>query len=105
LFQINKIASQITIFHYICSLQKIQQQKWIRILTQKKRKQNGSSTGKKIKRFTEKRNNKINTEMHKATKYILDYCIEYDISKVVIGYNPSWKQDINLGKKNKPEFH
>ena len=64
----------------------------------------GVYTSKKIKRFTEKRNNKINTEMHKATKYILDYCIEHDISKVVIGYNPSWKQDVNLGKKTNQNF-
>jgi putative transposase len=38
--------------------------------------------------------------MHKASKYIVNYCKINNIDTVVIGYNEKWKQSLNIGKSN-----
>ncbi len=58
----------------------------------------------KIIKLTNKRNNKINDYLHKSSKYLIDQFVSKNISKVIIGYNPSWKQDVKLGKKNNQNF-
>lgn len=58
----------------------------------------------RIIRLTSKRNNKINDYLHKASKYIIDYCLTNDVSEIVIGYNKDWKQKINIGKVNNQKF-
>lgn len=55
-------------------------------------------TSKRIQKLSLKRNNKINDIMHKLSKYIISVCNYYNISKIVIGHNKDWKQDVNLGK-------
>ena len=42
--------------------------------------------------------------MHKTSRYIINHLIESQIGILVIGNNPNWKQDINLGKKNNQNF-
>lgn len=61
-------------------------------------------TSNKIKKLTEKRNNKIKCEMHKITKKIVDYCELHNISTIIIGYNKEWKNECNMGKKNNQKF-
>ena len=61
-------------------------------------------TSNRIKRLTLKRNNKINDYLHKTSRTIIDYCLFNDISKIVIGNNKDWKQNINIGKKNNQNF-
>lgn len=61
-------------------------------------------SSKKIIKMANKRNNKINDYMHKSSRYIIDYCLTNDISKIIIGKNKDWKQEINLGKKNNQSF-
>ena len=61
-------------------------------------------TSNQIKKLTLKRNNKINDYLHKTSKIIIDYCLLNDISKIVIGNNKDWKQNINIGKKNNQNF-
>ena len=58
----------------------------------------------RIKKLTNKRNNKINNYLHEASKYIIDYCLTNDIGKIIIGNNKNWKQNINIGKKNNQNF-
>lgn len=58
----------------------------------------------KIRKLTNKRNNKLNDFYHKTSKFIIDYCLENKISKIIIGYNKEWKQNINIGKKNNQNF-
>ncbi|WP_293088213.1 transposase [Okeania sp. SIO3B5] len=41
--------------------------------------------------------------MH-TSRYIINHLIENQIGTLVIGNNPNWKQDINLGKKNNQNF-
>ncbi len=54
--------------------------------------------------MTHKRNQKINDYFHKTTRKIIEYCVLNDIGTVVIGYNPDWKQNCHLGKRNTQNF-
>ena len=42
--------------------------------------------------------------MHKASKYIIDYCIEHNLATIIIGHNKKWKQEVNTGKINNQNF-
>lgn len=57
-----------------------------------------------IKRVRRKRNNFIHTHFHKLSRFIIVYCQHYKIGRIAIGYNTSWKQNSNLGKKNNQNF-
>lgn len=65
---------------------------------------NGLDTTKRIQSLTENRNNFIKTYMHKASKLLIDLAISYDVSKIVIGYNKDWKNEVNIGKRNNQTF-
>lgn len=58
----------------------------------------------RLNSLTLKRNNKINDYLHKSSRFIVNYCIENDISNIIVGYNKEWKQDISLGKRNNQNF-
>ena len=51
-----------------------------------------------------KRNLRVNHAMSFAASYIVRYCVENRIGNIVIGYNPDWKRDINIGKQNNQNF-
>lgn len=58
----------------------------------------------KIKRLTLKRNNKIEDGLHKASKFIIDFCKINNIGTIVIGHNNLWKTKINLSDKTNQNF-
>ena len=58
----------------------------------------------RIQRLTNKRNNKVKNYLHKASKYIINYCLTNDISTVVVGHNKEWKQKVNTGTRNNQNF-
>lgn len=58
----------------------------------------------KLQIFTSKRNNKIDDYIHKASKYIIDWCIKNNIDTIVIGKNKNWKQNSELSKKVNQNF-
>lgn len=65
----------------------------------------------KIKGFTvrqylnlKKRNARINHAMSTAARRIINYCINNRIGNIVVGYNPDWKRDINIGSHNNQNF-
>ena len=62
---------------------------------------NGS---KRLGRIYIKRNNKINDQIKKSARYIINYCIENNIGTLVVGVNKEFKQDINIGKINNQKF-
>ncbi len=64
----------------------------------------GIKQGSKMEILTQKRNNRIKDAMHKISRYIVNWCIEHNIGTIIIGHNPEWKQEINLGKKNNQNF-
>lgn len=61
-------------------------------------------TSNRINKLTVKRNNKINDSLHNISFYVRKVCLEYNVSKVVIGLNKEWKQEINIGSKNNQNF-
>lgn len=58
----------------------------------------------KIRSLTSKRNNKINDYLHKSSRLLVNQLVSNQVSKVVIGHNKEWKQDINIGKVNNQKF-
>ena len=69
-------------------------------------------TKKKIKekikllqaKITMKRNNRVNDYLSKTARTIINYCIENDIGKIVIGYNVTFQRNSNIGKVNNQNF-
>ena len=65
---------------------------------------NGQMSSHRIKRLTSKRARRMDDYMHKASRYIVRYCVQNDVSKIIIGKNRLWKQDLNeQDKRKKPE--
>lgn len=62
----------------------------------------GSSN--KIGILSNKRNNKVNDYLHKASRAIVDFAIETKSATIIIGENEGWKQKIKIGKKNNQNF-
>lgn len=62
------------------------------------------SYSKKMDSLTRKRNAKIDDYMHKASAFIVNYCIENLIGNIVIGKNENWKNEISIGAKNNQNF-
>ena len=46
----------------------------------------------------------MNDHFHKASRFVIQQCLDHDIGTLVIGNNPGWKQDINIGKVNNQKF-
>ena len=57
-----------------------------------------------MRRFTNKRNNKVDDYIQKATRLVVDFCKENNIDTLVCGYNPGWKQKVNMNKKANQKF-
>lgn len=53
-------------------------------------------TSKRIKQNWLKRENKINDELHKISRYIINYCVQHNIKTIVIGHNKNQKQKSKL---------
>lgn len=65
---------------------------------------NDKMTSKRLLHMNNKRNNYMETYMHKASRYIIDWCIENNIGTIVIGKNIDWKQNVNMGKVQNQHF-
>ena len=55
-------------------------------------------------RLTDNRTARINDYLHKASRFIVNFCLKHDIRTIVIGKNEGWKTSVNMGKKNNQEF-
>ena len=61
-------------------------------------------TTNRQKILSDKRNRQINDYMSKTAKKIIDYCITHDIGTLVIGYNETFQQNVNMKKKDAQNF-
>lgn len=61
------------------------------------------STNKQIT-LVANRNNFVRDSLNKTARYIIDYCIRHQVSKIIVGFNQGWKQNINIGKRNNQMF-
>ncbi|NES07502.1 MAG: IS200/IS605 family element transposase accessory protein TnpB [Okeania sp. SIO2F4] len=57
-----------------------------------------------IQKLTTKRNFKVETYLHQASRIIIHNLQENQIATLVIGNNQKWKLEINLGKRNNQNF-
>ena len=58
----------------------------------------------RIERLMRKRSHKINDYLHKASRYIIRYCMENNVSRIIIGKNKEWKQGSDMGKQRNQNF-
>lgn len=65
---------------------------------------NKQYTTKAIQMLVSKRNRVYNDFYHKASRYIVNYLLENQVSRLVIGYNESWKQNSSLSKNVNQTF-
>lgn len=64
----------------------------------------GNHYSKRIQSLTTKRNSKIDDYIHKASKYLVDWCVDNNIDTLVCGHNDGWKQESDIGKINNQNF-
>jgi len=64
----------------------------------------GIKTGRKLKKLSVKREQKLNDFLHKVSRFVVDWCEMHEIGKIVIGHNDNWKQEVELGKRNNQTF-
>ena len=69
-----------------------------------KDKQKIECTTLRQKRITRKRNNRINDYLSKAARTIVNYCLNNDIGKLVLGYNEDFQRNSNIGSMNNQNF-
>jgi transposase, IS605 orfB family len=69
-----------------------------------KDKQNIKRQTKQQYLISRKRKNRVDDYINKTCRYIINYCIVNDIGALVIGYNQSFQNKTNLGRKNNQIF-
>ena len=75
-----------------------------RLQSIKDKQQYGKKPTSRQKANTRDRNNKVNDYMNKAARKVINYCIEHDIGKLVVGYNEDFQRSTDLGRKNNQTF-
>ncbi|MBZ0285439.1 MAG: transposase [Anaerolineae bacterium] len=64
----------------------------------------GRYTSKRIQHLTHKRNCRVDTYLHQASRHIIDFMRLMGLGVLVIGKNDGWKQGIELGKRTNQNF-
>ena len=58
----------------------------------------------RMRKLTFKRNNKVENYIHKASRFVVDYCRNNEINTIVIGNNKNWKQNSKMSKRVNQNF-
>lgn len=61
-------------------------------------------SSRKIKQLTYRRNNKVENCIHQISSKIIKQAKSENITRIIIGNNKNWKQNINLGKNTNRHF-
>ncbi len=61
-------------------------------------------TSRHLDQITTKRNRRVDSYLHTASRRIIDLLVSEGIGKLVIGKNPLWKQEANMGRRNNQQF-
>ena len=69
-----------------------------------KDKQNIKKQTKQQYLISRKRKNRVDDYINKACRYIINYCLSNDIGILVVGYNQSFQNKTNLGRRNNQIF-
>ena len=65
---------------------------------------NKATSSKALNRLYKRRQFFIEDALHKVAKKIVLWCVDKNVSTIIIGRNKGWKQGINIGKKNNQNF-
>ena len=65
---------------------------------------NNVKSSKRLKQLSFKRKNKIDYEMNRISAHIINEAVKNNISKIFIGNNIDWKNEINIGRRNNQNF-
>jgi putative transposase len=61
-------------------------------------------TTARMQRLTTRRTRRIDHYLHTASRRIIDLLVVEGIGTLVIGKNPLWKQEVNLGRRTNQQF-
>jgi len=61
-------------------------------------------TSRRLDRITTKRNRRVMHYLHSASRRIIELLVAEGIGTLVLGKNPFWKTQVELGKKHNQEF-
>lgn len=64
----------------------------------------GLKEGKKLRKLEAKRDRKKHDYIHKLTRFVVNWCVKHEIGTIIFGYNPEWKQKVNIGRRNNQTF-
>ncbi len=64
----------------------------------------GRYSSRRIRQLTAKRNRRIADYLHKASRLIVDVCLEQGVTSIVIGRNKDWKQGSKFSKRGNQHF-
>lgn len=64
----------------------------------------GQYTSRRIRAMAQKRNAKVKDYLHKASRILVNQLASNGVDTLVVGHNPQWKQDINIGDRNNQNF-
>lgn len=67
-----------------------------KLINQNKQKKSKQYMTKHMKQLYRKRHNQIMDFFHKVSRFIVNYCLKYDISQVIVGHNKGQKQKNQL---------
>lgn len=59
---------------------------------------------KQLRKIYQKRNRRIEHLFYILANHVLNFCLENNVSKLVLGKNKGWKQGYNKGKENNQNF-
>ena len=65
----------------------------------------GKQTSKRLKQLYQKRDRQIRHLIHCVTKKVVDYCIDHNINRVIVGNIKGIRDDNNMGKVNNQKLH
>ena len=61
-------------------------------------------SGPSLNRLFVSREKKMSDYLHKVSRAVVNYLVDYNIGVLVIGHNDSWKQNVNIGRCNNQSF-
>ncbi len=59
---------------------------------------------KQMERITNHRNRQINHYLHAASRAIIDFLVKEGVGTIIVGKNPFWKQEADMGRRNNQNF-
>ncbi len=63
-----------------------------------------NKSGKKMDILTENRNNSVMDDLHKVSRYLVEYALDIKSKTIAFVRNPFWKQKVKMGKRTNQNF-